>query len=217
MVVRIGMAPRLPGLTIPEFQAAWRSGVAERLRGVAAVRRYVQNHALLRDGRPVLGYPGFDGCAELTFDSTPAMFEALEQPAYADTMRYEAGLIDRAGFAIIVGEPHLEGDDDLPESVVKLIAFLRRHPGCSEDRFRQVLLEGGGGGALRREVVFPDPGAHAQGRPPATCEAAEIRFFADAQTALSVLAGSSEADLEQRRAGVVFGAVRVLARPLAVI
>ena len=71
-LVRVGMAPRAAGLTPAECQTHWRTAHADAARSLPGLRGYVQNHAVLRDGEPLLPYPGFDVCAETEFDDLAA-------------------------------------------------------------------------------------------------------------------------------------------------
>ena len=68
MIVRVGMAPRMHDLTPAQCARHWRTEHADAARQLPGLRGYVQDHAVLRDGRPLLPYPGFDVCAETAFD-----------------------------------------------------------------------------------------------------------------------------------------------------
>ena len=70
---------RLPHLTREEFQRYWRETHAPLVRRHAAalrIHRYVQTHALLGEAADSLrasrgGPPGYDGVAELWWESDP--------------------------------------------------------------------------------------------------------------------------------------------------
>ena len=51
-------------------------------RGCPGLHGYIQNHSILRDGRPVLPGLRFDVCAELTFASPDAMDTAFTSSQY---------------------------------------------------------------------------------------------------------------------------------------
>ncbi|MGH2882625.1 MAG: EthD domain-containing protein, partial [Solirubrobacteraceae bacterium] len=67
------MAPRAEGLTFEAAQEHWRTAHGDVASGIPGLRGYVQNHAVLRDGLPLLPYPGFDACSELEFADFDAM------------------------------------------------------------------------------------------------------------------------------------------------
>jgi uncharacterized protein (TIGR02118 family) len=96
MLVRVGMAPRAAGLTVEQCQAHWRGAHADAARALPGLRRYVQNHAVLRGGRPLLPHPGFDVCAETEFDDLAAMDAAFASEQYRGAVvADEARLIDQ--------------------------------------------------------------------------------------------------------------------------
>src|ERR1700722_12886118 len=75
-------APRASGLSHAEFQEHWR-GEHGRLAGaIEGLRAYMQNHAVLNQGRPLLPWPGFDACAEIEFDSLDAMERGFRSDYY---------------------------------------------------------------------------------------------------------------------------------------
>lgn len=129
MITRIGLAPRRPGLGIDTFQAHWRGRHGELAAQLPGVRRYWQNHAVLRDGEPLLPWTGFDACAEIDFETLESMAAAFVTPLYLGPIREdEAYLIEktRGGMVlsrrtIVSGAPRLDG--------VRLITFMRAAPG----------------------------------------------------------------------------------------
>src|SRR5215475_6494143 len=105
MIVRVGMAPRESSLGFAEFQAHWANEHGTLAATLAGLRSYVQNHAVLAGGRPLLPYPGFDACSELTFDSLEAMDEAFESDHYRQNVTAdEKELIDRSRFSMMLTE-----------------------------------------------------------------------------------------------------------------
>jgi uncharacterized protein (TIGR02118 family) len=201
-LVRVGMAPRAAGLTPEACQAHWRSAHADAAHSLPGLRAYVQNHAVLRDGRPLLPYPGFDVCAETEFDDLAAMDAAFAGEQYrgaivADELR----LIDKARFAHALCERRGVGAGEGP---VKLMTFLRRHPAADVDAFLEALSG--------HEYLIVRHDLHA-GRPPAPFDAIEVLWLESAQAAVA----RTLEELAYRRAGLVFGTERVVARPNRVV
>lgn len=58
MITRLGMAPRLERMTYEQFQHHWRTAHADAAGKIPNLKRYVQNHAVLRDGAPIFGFLG---------------------------------------------------------------------------------------------------------------------------------------------------------------
>jgi len=217
MITRIGMAPRRPGSTLAEFQAHWRNEHADAALLIPTLRAYVQNHAVLDDSdRPVLPYPGFDACAETSFDTLESMDAGFGSREYQeDVQADEAVLIDKANFFLLLCRRDVLFGDEPDDGAVKLMSFLRLHPLADRDRLLEVargryaeLVKASG--ALKHEQLVVLPEAHA-GRQPAHCELVDSVSFADAATALDFLSGTDETDAVW--AGVVFGRERLLARP----
>ena len=82
MVTRFGLAPRRAGLSMSEFQTHWHDKHGPLVKKFKGVKRIWQNHALLRDGMPLLPWTGFDSCAELDFDDLAAMKFAMSEDNY---------------------------------------------------------------------------------------------------------------------------------------
>lgn len=219
MITRIGMAARRAGSTLAEFQAHWRTEHAAAALLIPTLRGYVQNHAILDDhGRPVLGYPGFDACAETTYDDLAAMDAGFASPQYQQDVRAdEAVLIDKSTFFLLFCTRELVFEDTVPEGSVKLMTFLRVHPMSNRDQ----LLEVARGpyaravrssGAVRHEQLVPQPEVH-RDRQQAACELVDSVTFADTEAALDFYNGQgAEAD-DALWAGVAFGRERLLASP----
>lgn len=219
MITRIGMAPRRPGSTLAEFQAHWRNEHANAALLIPTLRGYVQNHAVLdKRDRPVLPYPGFDACAETSFDSLEAMDAGFASRQYQDDVQAdEAVLIDKANFFLLLCRRDVLFDDNPGDGTVKLMSFLRVHPLAD----RTKLLEVGWGryaelvkasGALRHEQLVPMPEAH-EGRQPAHCELVDSVTFTDTAAALDFVNGPGANEVDAVWAGVVFGRERLLVRP----
>jgi uncharacterized protein (TIGR02118 family) len=164
-LVRIGMAPRAAGLTPAECQSHWRTAHADAARSLPGLLGYVQNHAVLRDGEPLLPYPGFDVCAETEFDDLEAMDAAFASEQYRGAIvADELKLIDKARFTHALCERRELRDADGP---VKLMTFLREEHDLDVD-----------------ELLIVRHDFH-EGRPAAPFDAVAIRWFADPDAALA--------------------------------
>ncbi len=109
MITRFGMAPRRADMSIDQFQRHWRTSHADAAGQIPGLRRYTQNHSLLEYGRYLLGYPGFDACSELDFDSVEAMDQGFASETYQTLVRDdEDDFIDKSRFSIVVATPTVQ-------------------------------------------------------------------------------------------------------------
>lgn len=222
MLVRVGMAPRPRGVSYEAFQEHWRGTHGPLVTGMPGLRRYVQNHAVLRDGRPLLPYAGFDACAETEFDDLAAMHASFASPLYRQAITAdEQELIERARFSLLLAERRVLAEHGGPEQGVKLLTFLRVHPGST----RVALLEALAGEyaetvaaarPLRHEQLVglaePDPDS-----PPQAADAVDLLWFADADAALAFLGSAAAHEADSALAGRAFGRERLLAHPVRVL
>jgi uncharacterized protein (TIGR02118 family) len=222
MITRVGMAPRASGLTYASFQEHWRSEHAGLAGELPGLRGYVQNHAVLDAGRPLLPYPGFDACSEIQFDSLAAMDEAFASEHYLGAVTAdEHSLIDKARFGLVLTERRVLLAGDVDEGAVKLLTFLPIDPRSTQDAFagvlagpyREIVAEAG---PLRHEQLLEIPGAHA-GRLPAVCAAVDIVWFASSDDALGFLHGDVGHRAGYALAGTAFGLERLLATPVRIV
>ena len=90
MVKFIICARRKPGMTRAEFSQYWRNQHGPLVRSVPEfirhVRKYVHCH-LLPSASPFGGDGGYDGVAELWFDSPEALAQAFNEPRYLEIIR----------------------------------------------------------------------------------------------------------------------------------
>lgn len=119
MIVLVFSLHRLPSLSRAEFQRHWREVHAPLVRRHSAalrIRRYVQVHALdaplnaaLRASRG--GPEGYDGVAELWWESLDDLAAALREPtaqaAAAELLEDERRFIDLARSPLWLGEEHV--------------------------------------------------------------------------------------------------------------
>jgi hypothetical protein len=221
-LTRIGMAPRAEGLSIEAAQAHWRVDHRDVAVGLPGIRGYVQNHVVLRDGRPLLPYAGFDVCAETEWDGLAEMRAAFASPHYQGTVRDdERKLIDGARFSLALTRRRVLAAGEPDGDPVKLLTFLRAHPTASAEALVDTLAGPyaaavlAGAAPLRHELLVVDRGAHDGDRAPC-CDVVDITWFRDPDAALAALTGPlSEAGW--LLGGLTFGAERVLARPLRMV
>lgn len=222
MITRVGMAPRAKGLTYTTFQEHWRSEHAGLAGELPGLRSYIQNHAVLDEGRPRLSYPGFDACSEISFDSLAAMDEAFASEHYLGAVTAdEHALIDKSRFALLLSERRILLDGDAGDEAVKLLTFLPIDPRSTREALEQVLTGAypeivADARPLRHEQLFEIPGAHV-GHPPPVCAAVDILWFESSEQALAFVLGEVGHRAGYALAGTAFGLERVLARPIRIV
>jgi uncharacterized protein (TIGR02118 family) len=222
VIVRVGMAPRAASLDFEAFQKHWADEHGALAGTLAGLRGYVQNHALLRDGRPLLPYPGFDACSELSFDSLEEMDEAFESDHYRRNVTAdEKDLVDKTRFSMMLTERRVLAEGNGGSGAVKLLTFLSadRNAGAGAlgaalaGPYRDTLRDAG---LLRHEQLLVIPGAH-DGRMAPMADAVDLLWFADADSALGFLASEAAFAAGYTLAGLASGAQRLLARELQVV
>jgi len=130
MITRISMVPRRIGLGSEEFQKHWHDVHGPLVCRLKGLRRSWQNHALLRDGEPLLPWTGFDACAELDFDDAAALQTAFGEHYPAELKADSNHLLDTSNAApMVVQRVHVAGEIDLKR--VRLMTFMRRAPDCT--------------------------------------------------------------------------------------
>lgn len=124
-VVRMGLSPRLPGLTRKAAQKRWRDTHAALFAGVPGLSSYVQNHAILgSNGIPLLGDVGFDIFSEVEFPTDADLTAAISSEYYRGVViPDERRLLDAdARSFLLTRRRHLRG---LPKKQAsKLVWFL---------------------------------------------------------------------------------------------
>jgi len=222
MIVRVGNAPRAAGLSCEEFQAHWRGehgGLAGQIEGV---RGYVQNHAVLAGGRTLLPWPGFDACAEITFDSVEAMDRSFDSEHYRNAVvADEQVMIDKTRFSLLLADRRVLLDGELPDDAVKLLTVICPAPETDAEALRSQLADGyreavSGAPILRHEQLLEAPGAHA-GRQPAFCAAIDLLWFDRAHTAVEFVGGPQWDRARLSLAGLVAGTERLIAQPVRIV
>lgn len=219
MLTRVGAAARRAGMSVQEFQGHWRSHHGPTAGAIANLRRYVQHHAVLIDGAPVLPYPGFDACSELDFDSIEAMDDGFTRAAEQGDLRAdEDRFVDKSRYSWVLGEADQRVPDRDVDDPVTIVTWWRAHPGAPHDRLLEVLT-GEWEAALPddvagRRIIVSRADWHTD-RPPPSADAVEVITFAGLAAACSFLAVDAQA-AGPLLAGVAFGSERHLARPVVV-
>jgi hypothetical protein len=218
-ITRVAMAPRIESLSIVDAQARWRTVLADVASGIPGLRSYVQNHQVLRDGVPVLPYPGFDVCSELEFDSFEAMCSGFGSEHYQNAVRAdEATLTNKTRFMLALTRRRVVAGGEPPEGAVKLMSFLRVHSGATVETLIETLQGAYSdavqeAGPLRHELLVTQPEAHQPSAPPC-CEAIDIQWYTTPEDALEALTGTLSERPGWLLAGLAFGTTRLLARPI---
>jgi uncharacterized protein (TIGR02118 family) len=216
VIVRFGFAPRAEGLTPEQAAKHWRGTHGGLAVGLPGLRRYVQNHMVIRSGRPLLPHPGFDIFAETEFDSVSAMEAAFASSVYQQTIiDDEEKLIWRDRFSKAVTERQVRVDGDASDECVKLITLLRAHPARSRESFIDALV-----GPYAEAVAGLQPLRHEQliaiRDGIQAFDAADEIWFANANAALAYVNSAAGDYAGSNLAGFVLGRERVIARPVLI-
>jgi hypothetical protein len=214
-VVRFGLAPRLAGLTTAQFVQLWADhGARSRRSGRPGRLAYVQNFPVLEGGRHLLPYPGFDVCAEATYESMAAVEAAFAPGAPVGLHADRATLMDESGFAAVTAERHVLRAGAVPDTAVKLMFFYRAHPLHGADAlFARLGSEhariAGRGPLLQYELLL------ANSPEPRPCDAVEILWFPSAVDALAYARSELAYAAGIALGGRCFGTERLIARPVS--
>lgn len=214
MITRIVLAPRRAGLDIDEFQEHWYRKHGPLVARLRNIRRLWQHHAVLREGAPLLAWPGFDACSEMDFDDTEALRAALSDEHYPRELRqHSAELVelDKAGIMLaqrerISGAAATEG--------VALMTFMRRAPGRTQAELAATLRDAEQASeAHAREmyVAFELPSQ-------LSCfDALEVQWFATPEQVERYLRSCEALQHRHRLAHLVRGVERVISRVRAIL
>lgn len=222
MITRVGMAPRASGLTYETCQEHWRNEHAGLAGQLVGLRSYIQNHSVLVDGLPLLPYPGFDACSELSFDDMASMDAAFASEHYRSAVTAdEFSLIDKSRWTMLLTHRRVIIDGEVPEDAVKLLSFLPLHPNSTPEGLEEILTGRYAGivsdaEPLRHHQLVVDTAAH-EGRVPPICAAVDQLWFPDVASGLEFVQGEVGHAASYELAGVTFGVERILARPNRVV
>jgi hypothetical protein len=187
--------------------------------GIPGLQSYVQNHVVLRNGAPLLPYPGFDVCSELEFADFEAMRAGFASEHYQTAVRAdELTLIEKSRFMMALTRRRVLAGGEPLDGAVKLMSFLRAHVSSSPRALVEV-LEGPYAEAvqqaepIRHELLVTEAGEHEPSLPPC-CDAIDILWFGSPEAALGALTGVLSQRPGWLLAGVAFGAARLIAQPI---
>jgi len=212
MITRIGVAPRRKGLTSEAFQAHWGGRHGELAKQLPGVRRYWQNHALLRNDEPVLPWVGFDACSEIVFDDIATMNKSFESDHYLKDVRDdEALLVDKTkGGLTLTDRDILHGQVD--GKGTRLLTFMRAAPGQTAAALQDALKAQKPVAVATAWEVFSALPSERAGGHVSIFDAVESLWFTDPDEAQRYLVS---ADARERRAEIahlVRGVERLLAQ-----
>lgn len=214
-VVRFGLAPRLPGLTTQQFVELWaehgaRSGSTGRPGRLA----YIQNFPVLDRGRHLLPYPGFDVCAEATYENIAAVQAAFAPGAPVGLHPDRYALMDASGFASVTASRHVLRHGEVPEHAVKLMLFYRAHPLHGTVALFDRLV-----GEHSKIIATSGPVRHelllANSSEPRPCDVVEIIWFPNPEDALEYARSEHAYNAGIALGGRCFGTERLIATPVA--
>ena len=222
MITRLGMAPRLAGHSYHDFQHHWRTSHADAAGKIPNLLRYVQNHAVLRNDVPVLGFPGFDACSELDFASVELMNEGFNSEEYQVRVRAdERAFVEKSRFSSILGERSVVIDQPRPKDGVKLMLFYRVHPRSTQNQLVDELASFDassltGEGVRRRELLIPLLTPSADLCAPVS-EAVDMQWFDGVDEALRFLDSATFDRCLWGLSGLSFGGTSHLATEVDVV
>ena len=224
MIIRFGMAPRLPEWSFEAFQNYWATSHADAAGAIPGLLAYTQNHSVLVDGKPLLPYPGFDACSELAFESVESMNAGFSSEKYLESVRQdEDAFIDKSRFSLaLVREQLATGDlSAAPSSAIKAITALRHHPATERNQLTSIICNEvvsfmAEDEPLAQRVLVTDHQAH-DGLPPGVFDAVFMAWFPNLDRARIHLRSANRARAELALAGFVFGRVDLLATEIHVV
>ena len=224
MIIRFGMAPRLPESSFEAFQHHWMTSHADAAGAIPGLMAYTQNHSVLVDGKPLLPYPGFDACSELAFETVKSMNEGFSSQQYLESVRHdEDAFIDKSRFSLALVRQHLAIGDlpTGPSSPVKVITAFSCHPSAKRSLLTSTICKEAVDAVaedepLAQRVLVTDHEAHA-GQPPAVFDAVLMAWFPNLNRAQAHLRSANRAKAELALAGLVFGRVDLLATEIHVV
>lgn len=228
MIVSFGLLPRYPGQPIDEFLKLW-SAHAPWAKVVPKRLGYVQNFAVIRDGRHLLPYPGFDVCAETVYEDEAAMEEAYTTPQSDVSFEDHSKFVSERGYChVLARKRDVRVDGQPPEDAVKLLTFMRSNP--AEPREAAIAAVTG---PYAEAIARTKPIRHEQfvamrtlDRDPGTgmtplqrnlilsgFDVVDIIWFATPDDAVRFVSSDAAYGAALAMAGTVLGTERLIARP----
>jgi hypothetical protein len=217
VITRFGVAPRRRGLTTGEFQAHWHGRHGELAAKINGVQRYWQNHAVLRDGEPLVAWPGFDACADIDFPDVATMNAGFAAEQYRQHVRDdEKVLVEKEKGGLIITRRILrEGTIDL--AGIRLLTFLRCAPGRTPSALGDALASVPQASASTARELFVALGADDTGLGAGIFDAVDIHWFDQPSTAERYLTSSEARERQHQVADMVRGVERLIARVRVIV
>lgn len=215
---RVALAPRAAGRSIAETQQHWATGHGDLALGLPGMTGYVQHHAALRDGRPLLPYAGFDVCAFTAWASLETMDAAFTTSRYTEKIRTdELALLDQSRLTHILAEQMVLIDGDPGESAFALLSFFSARRGTDRQPLIELLATewarvAAGTGPLAHEQLIAHPEWHGDEQPPC-CDAIDVLWYPSADATESAALGELSMHGGWLLAGHAFGTERLISRP----
>jgi hypothetical protein len=217
LITRFGVAPRKRGLAIDEFQAHWYERHGSLAAKIDGVRRYWQNHAVLRDGEPLVAWPGFDACADIEFPDVATMNAGFAAEQYVRHVREDEGLLveKEKGGLIITRRVLQQGTIDL--TGVRLLTFIRSAPGQERTTLGEALATVPRASTAMAHELFValDPGETGLGA--GIFDAVDTQWFDRPATAERYLTSSEAREHRHQIAHMVRGVERLIARVRVIV
>jgi uncharacterized protein (TIGR02118 family) len=213
MITRFGLAPRKPGLTAAQFQEHWRTAHAAVVRGMPGLVRYWQNHAVLRDGEPLLPWPGFDACAQIDAESLVDFDRAFGSEHYQGPVREdERRFVDGPRGGYVLSE-RVAVDGDVDPDGIRLLTFMRLAPLGSMTALADALKAAGpAAGSRARELFLSQTGGSLGGQRFSLFDAVEALWFETPEQAEQYVRSAAARERRDIVAHLVRGTERLIAR-----
>lgn len=212
MIVRIGFAPRFPGMDIKTFFRLWDEH-AQLASKVPLRLGYVQDFAVLGDGRHLLPYPGFDVCAETIYESASAMDEAFSTVESESSITDHDKFVNNDGYCHVISHRSVKVGGRPTESAVKLMTFMRKHPNNQREQLPATL-----DAQYSNVVAQIKPMRHEQlivvpSAAKVVFDAVDIIWFAKPEDALAYVSSETAHRASLTIACHMIGSERLIARP----
>ena len=229
MIISIGLLPRYRGQHIEEFLRLW-SAHAVWAKVVPKRIGYVQNFAVIKEGRHLLPYPGFDVCAETVYQDEAAMEEAYLTPQSQDSFDDHSKFVDERGYCHVLShERRVRVNGTPPIDAVKLMTFMRSNPTGSREQFIESVTGPYAdiidrGSPIRHEQMVASHPADRAGNSPSMsalmrnlllspCDVLDQIWFRTPEEAVAFVHSELAYAAALAIAGTTFGTERLIARP----
>ncbi len=214
---RISLAPRAAGLSIAEAQEHWSTGHRDLALALPGMVGYLQHHAVLHDGLPLLPYPGFDICPFTAWENLSVMRAAFATPHYVETIQAdERELLDKARLTTTLAERRTAREGEIADGGATLLSYMRAHPMATRESLIERLT-----GEWTAVAATTNPLAHEQyvvrpdwhqDEPGPAFDAVDVIAYPSVEAAHAAVLGPLSQDGGRLLAGYAFGTERMIAR-----